>query len=206
MNGEARYVDPDSATTLGGNDVYPHSWGQVLFFACPPSSEGRLPRIGVASCMLHGVVPSAGSVLKSPLLGPIPNDAITPTPPSNPWRKNRPTRARDGEDPMARPGRAGAVENDAMVTPGRFSALRPLAPAAGGKSRLFGPIRPPSRPLLPPRCIPYAYPGRRVPGRIFAIIQAHAHPSRGAHRRWAAGRDGPPRDPGGRLAGAGIIL
>ena len=40
-------------------------------------------------------------------------------------------------------GRAptGSARNDAMMTSGRFPPRRPLAPAAGGKSRLFGPIR-----------------------------------------------------------------
>ena len=60
--------------------------------------------------MLHGVVPSAGPVLKYPLLGPIPNDAITQTLPPRPGGA--------GEDPMARPGRAGRRENDAKMTPG----------------------------------------------------------------------------------------
>ena len=39
---------------------------------------------------------------------------------------------------MARPGRAGAAENDAMVTPGRFSAFRPLAPRRGAKVGFSG--------------------------------------------------------------------
>ncbi len=189
--------------------VAKRSWGQVLFAACLPSSEDRGRVLHVAwRCAVGGLG------LEVSTSRPDPERRHHPDPAGGAGRRSftaaparaSPTRGRDGEDPMARPGRAGAAENDAMVTPGRFSAFRPLEPAAGGKSRLFGPIRPPSRPLSPHRCVPFATPGRRLPGGIFAIIRASAHPSRGPHRRWAAGREGPPWDPGGRLADARMII